>query len=118
MLNAFCIDPAIGQPPDAMSVGQIVSKVVSRVYKAKAHSDANKFKFNDPVVNEALKVSGLDTELGEDWFEKATWWEVVDKLFAKNISMQRRLPSVMLCRPFTISLASYKKKVLVSNMRM
>ncbi|WP_142906393.1 hypothetical protein, partial [Klebsiella pneumoniae] len=44
----------------------------------------NKFKFNDPVVNEALKVSGLDTELGEDWFEKATWWEVVDKLFAKK----------------------------------
>ncbi|ELD3850924.1 conjugal transfer protein [Salmonella enterica] len=84
MLNAFCIDPAIGQPPDAMSVGQIVSKVVSKVYKAKAHSDANKFKFNDPVVNEALKESGLDKELGDDWFEKATWWEVVDKLFAKK----------------------------------
>lgn len=108
MLNAFCIDPAIGQPPDAMSVGQIVSKVVSNVYKAKAHSSANLFKYNDPVINEALKESGLDKELGEDWFERATWWEVVDKLFAKNIFMLRRLLSVMLCQLFTILLLNYK----------
>jgi len=84
MLNAFCIDPASGQPPNAMAVDQIISRLVNSVYKTLAHTHAKPFKRNDPVVNEALRETGLEQELGDEWFDKASWWEVVDKLFARK----------------------------------
>lgn len=84
MLNAFCVDPAEGAPPSESDVNQVNSALIDEVYRALSHAKAKTFKRRLPVVNTALEESGLIAERGWEWFDKATWWEVVDELYRKG----------------------------------
>ncbi|HFQ7030026.1 TPA: conjugal transfer protein [Yersinia enterocolitica] len=84
MLNALCVDPALGAPPSANDVDQVITSLLDEVYAAYAGSKALKFKRRHPVINKTLEETGLIAELGWEWFDKATYWEVVDKLFSKG----------------------------------
>ncbi|EOZ6414821.1 conjugal transfer protein [Cronobacter turicensis] len=84
MLQAMCVDPQTGMPPNANDVEQIITDLIDEVYTALAHENANKFSPRIAVVNKALEETGLKDELGEEWFVGAKWWEIVDLLFARN----------------------------------
>lgn len=84
MLNALCVDPAIGAPPNETDVNEINSALIDEVYRTLAVAKPKEFQRRIPLVNEALESSGLIAERGWEWFDKATWWEVVDALFSKG----------------------------------
>ncbi|MEZ0585566.1 conjugal transfer protein [Erwinia sp. STN24] len=84
MLQAMCVDPQTGLPPNANDVEQIITDLIDQVYTELEHEHANKFSNRIAIVNQALEETGLKDELGEKWFIGAKWWEIVDLLFAKN----------------------------------
>lgn len=85
MLKAFCIEPSTGVPPNDNDVSQVINRLVTEVYERFATDKAKSYRRIDDKITTALDESGIISEQGEDWFKKATWWEITDLLFAKGL---------------------------------
>lgn len=80
-MTLFCTDPSTKQAhPECARVNELL---VQLVYDEKANRGANLYESNiDVDVDRALESSGLKAEHDEEWWLAATWYEVMDLLFA------------------------------------
>lgn len=79
--SLFCTDPSSGKAP--ADVAGVLGMIFDLTYSEKAAAKANVYeKHVDPEVDEAIKTAGLLEKHDEDWWSSATWYEVVDLLFA------------------------------------
>jgi len=83
-LTLLHVDPSTGAAPAGVS--GLLRKLIKAAYNAKAEG-SEQAKYEEGIsleIDQCLLKSGLKASESEAWWETATWWEVVDKLFAKG----------------------------------
>lgn len=85
MLTAMCVDPTVGDPPNARDTRQILDRAITMAYAANAEISPRAYDPGlVPSVDKALRSSGLLERHRADWWANATWYEVRDLLFGEG----------------------------------
>lgn len=80
-LTLFCSDPTARAAPAACA--GVIDKLIEIAYDQRAGTSAMAYEEHvEPIVDEALRHSGLTEKHDAKWWSAATWWEVTDMLFA------------------------------------
>ena len=85
LCETLCVDPVTGVPPNAQDCRQILTRIIDMAYEQNADVEPVRYAPSlEPDVDTALEQTGLCNEYDALWWEKATWYEVRDLLFARN----------------------------------
>lgn len=92
LCETLCVNPETGVPPNAQDCRQILTRVITMAYERNADTLPVKYAPTlEPAVDRALESTGIRNQYDDAWWDKATWYEVRDLLFARgNISEATR----------------------------
>ncbi|WP_133625190.1 ATP-binding protein [Erwinia sp. LJJL01] len=83
--ETLCVNPESGVPPNAQDCRQILSTVIDTAFETNAMTDPIRYAPTlEPAVDAALEKTGIGNEYDALWWQKATWYEVRDLLFARG----------------------------------
>lgn len=83
--ETLCVNPQTGIPPNAQDCRQILGKIIDAAFDNNAIEAPVRYAPTlAPAVDDALEKTGLRNEYDEHWWQKATWYEVRDLLFARG----------------------------------
>lgn len=86
-LTLFCSNPVTRSAPSACS--GVVDKLIEIAYGERAGKSQNPYEEHvEPLVDQALRDSGLRDKHDDVWWSAATWWEVTDMLFSAGLVRQ------------------------------
>ena len=81
MLMAFCIDAEKGSAPNSTDTRQIMKRIIELAYDIRSSTEANMYRQSvEPIVDEALKTSGLWEAHDDEWWRATPWYEIRDML--------------------------------------